>query len=339
MLLIQVKDRIKKERFKERYKRIILPASKNASATAYLLLSPESRFLNTHLDKYENIIRDYIKPSKLIADASPISKSIHLAVYKMIPILEKQTKFQHILLAKIGDRIALFQDDEWQFLSGKDSEGEFHKHEAYLPTLLTDSECPKVAIIGGGDGLAARDILNARGCADIDLVDIDGEMIELARKHPILRKLNNGSIDKVNPIPNDGISFLLNPKNRDKYDLIVIDLPDPIRPSTQFLYDTPLIIGILNAVKPNGVVSIYATAFDSKLQNYLLKELRKYFLKVWKVGAHIKNMGKAGFVWAKYKNPKIKITDNILMAAYKMHLRNIEKSKRLSDNWNDDWED
>lgn len=330
----------KDDKFKRKYKRIILPASKNISATAYLLLSPESRFFNNHLDKYENIIRDYIKPSKLVADASPISRSLHLAVYKMTPIYERQTKFQHILLAKIGNRIALFQDDEWQFLSGKDSEGEFHKHEAYLPALLTDSECPRVAIIGGGDGLAARDILNARGCAQIDLVDIDDEMMEIARYHPELRKLNKGSIDKVNTIPTDGISFLLNPKNREKYDLIVIDLPDPIRPSTKFLYDKPLIIGILNALKPNGVVSIYATSYDSKLQNYLLDELRKYFLKVWKVGALIKNMGKAGFVWAKYKKPGLKISDGLLLTAYKRHLKNVEMSKRAVDeDYDEEWED
>jgi hypothetical protein len=98
------------------------------------------------------------------------------------------------VLARFGGRVALFQDGEWQFLSGKDAEGEFHKHEAKIPALLVDNNEPEVLIIGGGDGLAARDILRVKPKAKITLVDIDGEMIKFAATNPIMRKLNKDSL-------------------------------------------------------------------------------------------------------------------------------------------------
>jgi len=156
---------------------------------------------------------------------------------------------------------------------------------------------PKVLIIGGGDGLAARDVLSVLPNAEVTLVDIDGEMIEFARKHPIMRRLNKGSIGKINTIAMDGIKYLNMPSNREKFDLIIIDLPDPIRPTTAYLYGYPLIRGILNALKPGGVVSIYSTGAKSGLQKYLWKSLLPYFREVQMAETYVREMGVAGFVW------------------------------------------
>jgi len=289
--------------------------------------NPESRMFIS-LDKAEQIVT-YAgsREGKSLLNKIPLRQSFSLMAHKIIPLYSKQTKFQHLLLARYaGDRIALFQDGEWQFLSGKDAERVFHEHEAKLPALMVDTDAPKVLIIGGGDGLAARDVLEVKPNADITLVDIDAEMVEFARRHPIMRKLNKGSIDKVKVIPTDGIAFMLNPKNREKYDLVIIDLPDPIRDTTEHLYDIPLIVGILNVLKPHGVVSIYATAHDSPLQNWLAETLQHAFYQVKKVPAQVAEMGTAGFVWAKLKRPEAyALLREYYPIAVRQHKRNIKR--------------
>lgn len=290
-------------------------------------LNPESRMF-VSLDKAEEIIT-YARErdGKSLLNKIPFRESFALMAHKIVPLYSKQTKFQHILLARYaGDRIALFQDGEWQFLSGKDAERVFHEHEAQLPALMVDNDAPKVLIIGGGDGLAARDVLEVKPNADITLVDIDGEMVEFARRHPIMRKLNKGSIDKINVVVGDGITYMLNPKNREKYDLVIIDLPDPIRDTTEHLYDLPLIVGILNVLKPHGVVSIYATAYDSPLQNWLADTLEKVFYNVKKVPAQVAEMGTAGFVWAKLKRPEAQsLLKRYYPIALRKHRQNIKR--------------
>jgi len=289
---------------------------------------PDSRMFIS-LDKAEHIVTmaGSSMQGKSLLNYLPLRNTFALHAHKIIPLYSKRTKFQHLLLARYaGDRIALFQDGEWQFLSGEDAEREFHRHEAKIPALMVDTDAPNVLIIGGGDGLAARDVLEVKPNAKITLVDIDPEMVEFARRHPIMRKLNKGSIDKIKVVPADGISFMLQPTQREKYDLVIIDLPDPIRDTTQHLYDIPLIVGILNVLKPHGVVSIYATAHDSPLQNWLADTLQKAFYEVYKVPAEVAEMGTAGFVWAKVKKPEAyHILRNYYKYAVSQHRKNTKQ--------------
>jgi len=286
------------------------------------ILSPESR-MEVTLDKAEMLLYSGKQSRSFLSKIPP--RGFTFLAHKVEPIYTKVTPFQTLVLARYAGRIALFQDGEWQFLSGEDAEGNFHKHEAKLPAMLVDTEEPNVLIIGGGDGLAARDILEVKPKAKITLVDIDGDMIKFAASHPIMRRLNKDSIKKVKPVAADGISYMLNPKVHNKYDLIVIDLPDPIRETTNFLYDYPLIVGILNALKTNGVVSIYSTTHGSPLQSWLAHELKKFFHKVWTVPAYVKEMGTAGFVWAKYKKPEAeKAVRYYLKDALQEHLENMK---------------
>jgi predicted membrane-bound spermidine synthase len=283
------------------------------------LLRPDSRLLPL-LDKTEFLLRAGSPNKSFLSYLTTATRSLMLRAHKLKPLYIKQTPFQTIVLAKFMSRIALFQDGEWQFLSGKDAEGEFHKHEARIPALLVDNDEPQVLIIGGGDGLAAREVLRVKPNAKITLVDIDKDMIHFAATNPIMRRLNGDSIRKIKTVAADGINFMLNPKLRDKFDLVIVDLPDPIRDTTQHLYDEPLITGIINVVSPDGVVSIYSTAHNSPLQEWIAEELKKYFIKVWKVPARVYQMGIAGFVWAKYKKPEAeKFLDKYLLSIRKRY--------------------
>lgn len=93
-------------------------------------------------------------------------------------------------------------------------------------------------IVGGGDGAVAEEILKHPGVKSVDLVDIDGRVIELSKQH--LSKVHNGVFDdsrlKVHAV--DAFDFLAASEAKGRYDLIVADRPDPVGPAEVLFGET-----------------------------------------------------------------------------------------------------
>lgn len=85
----------------------------------------------------------------------------------------------------------------------------------------------RVLVMGGGDGLAVREFLKYPNLASVDLVDIDPAMTKLARDHVWLKALNGASLSdpRVHVFHEDAFIFIQ--KTETKYDIIVLDFPDP----------------------------------------------------------------------------------------------------------------
>ena len=118
---------------------------------------PVEKVTHSKLDEAEEIIITTAGQHQGLLRRTPYHWNLLWRINKIMPIVRFRTAFQEIILAKFGggNRVALFQDGEWQFLSGKDAEGEFHKYEAKLPASLLQRrgiKSPRVLIIGGGDG-------------------------------------------------------------------------------------------------------------------------------------------------------------------------------------------
>ena len=94
----------------------------------------------------------------------------------------------------------------------------------------------RVLILGGGDGLALREVLKYDAVKKIDLVDIDPRIIELGKDFSILRKLNKNSLNdpRVTVFTEDAFSFLN--QYGPKYDRVIIDFPDPHNEALSKLY-------------------------------------------------------------------------------------------------------
>ena len=151
-------------------------------------------------------------------------------------ILKKQTKYQEIVLTKniINDRHKLFIDGHLQF----NETDEYRYHESLVHPVMSLPDCKdSVLIIGGGDGLALRELLKYDSVISVDLVDIDPKILEMAKKTHIFSSINQSSLshEKVNAIAMDAYKFL-EKVNRTKYDVILIDLPDPHNESLSKLY-------------------------------------------------------------------------------------------------------
>ena len=108
------------------------------------------------------------------------------------PIVYRETtKYQHIVMTRSGQRVNLYLNGHLQFSS--DDEHIYHELLVHPPMLLAKRKA-RVLVLGGGDGLAVREVLKHPQVREVTLVDIDAAMIRLAKTHPELVRLNNGAL-------------------------------------------------------------------------------------------------------------------------------------------------
>ncbi|MBR1654559.1 MAG: polyamine aminopropyltransferase [Clostridia bacterium] len=194
--------------------------------------------------KYKNYVGNYktaqvISICVLIAifmcliGGDKITKSIEGGLYRDDIIYSEQTMYQKIVITKHKDDFRLFLDGNLQF----SSTDEYRYHEAlvHIPFLYTPKH-DRVLILGGGDGLAAREILKYDDVKEIVLVDIDPKMTELCSTNQEICKMNNNSLtnEKVKILNEDAYKYV--ETNQEKFDVIIIDLPDPNNETLNKLY-------------------------------------------------------------------------------------------------------
>lgn len=162
-----------------------------------------------------------------------ITKLIEGGLYRDDIILSEQTMYQKIVITKHKDDLRLFLDGNLQF----SSVDEYRYHEAlvHVPFLYTSNH-ERVLILGGGDGLAVREVLKYDDVKEIVLVDIDPEMTKLCSENEEIKKLNNNSLksEKLKVINEDAYKYVQ--ENNDRFDVIIIDLPDPNNETLNKLY-------------------------------------------------------------------------------------------------------
>lgn len=178
-------------------------------------------------------------------------------VYTDRVIFQKETPYQNIVLTKFKDDIRLYLNGNLQF----SSIDEYRYHEALVHMPMAFSQQVKhVLLLGGGDGLAVRELLKYDEIETITLVDLDPAITELAKRHPQLLKLNQQSLlnDKVTVLNQDGFVFL---KSSDQlYDLVIVDLPDPNNVSLSRLYSREFYRTVQGRLSPSGVIITQATS-------------------------------------------------------------------------------
>src|ERR1700675_148436 len=106
-------------------------------------------------------------------------------------IFARDTRYQHLVLTHFKDDLRLFLNSHLQF----SSRDEYRYHEALIHPGLSSIPTPRrVLVLGGGDGLAVREILKYPQIETITLVDLDPEMTRLFKTNPMLTQLNQKSL-------------------------------------------------------------------------------------------------------------------------------------------------
>jgi spermidine synthase len=150
-------------------------------------------------------------------------------------VFAKSTPYQRIVVTRQSDDIRLFLNGNLQF----SSRDEYRYHEALVHPLLAELVRPRnVLVLGGGDGLAVREILKYPSVQSVTLVDLDPEMTALFSRTAFLAALNAHSLTspKVHIINADAFVWLQSATG--SYDAIIVDFPDPSTYSIGKLYST-----------------------------------------------------------------------------------------------------
>ena len=173
-------------------------------------------------------------------------------------IYSKDTKYQRIIITRWKNDIRMYLNGHVQF----SSIDEFRYHESLVhPAMSIMTEPPKeVLILGGGDGLVVRELLKYDSLKQIDLIDIDPTITELAMERPELRYLNEDSLfsDKVNIYHEDAMQFL--EETEQFYDLVIIDLPDPNTEALSKLYSTAFYALVYRRLSIDGMMVTQSTS-------------------------------------------------------------------------------
>ena len=189
--------------------------------------------------------------------ADNISESIEGGLYRDKVIMIEQTQYQKIVMTKHKDDVRLYIDGNCQFSTSD----EYRYHEALVHVPMNELEERKsVLILGGGDGLAVREVLKYDEIEKIDLVDLDSEMIRICSTNKDIREINKDSLvsEKLTIYNMDAYEYLENSK--EKYDLIIVDLPDPNSESLNKLYSNIFYRMCKGSLTEKGVMVVQSTS-------------------------------------------------------------------------------
>ncbi len=153
--------------------------------------------------------------------------------YKDKIVFSEQTKYQKIVITKWKEWNSLYINGNQQ-LSSFD---EFLYHEPMVHSALgLTKQKQNILVLGGGDGCIVRELLKYPTIKNIDLVDLDAKMLELGKNNSIFTRLNNNALNNsiVNTFTADAFTYL--ETSTKKYDVILVDLPDPNNVDLNKLY-------------------------------------------------------------------------------------------------------
>lgn len=177
-------------------------------------------------------------------------------------IYAESTPYQRIVLTREHDELRLFLNGNLQF----NSRDEYRYHEALVHPALAALDTPRrVLIIGGGDGLALREVLKYSSVEHITLVDLDARMTDLFSTQALLVQLNQGALasERLTLVHQD--AFLWVKSNAEKsqaepFDAIIVDVPDPATFSIGKLYSLAFFNELHKLLAPNGLVVVQSTS-------------------------------------------------------------------------------
>jgi len=236
-----------------------------------------------------------------LAEAKRITAAVEDNIYADEIILSRDTRYQHIVLTRFKDDIRLFLSSHLQF----SSRDEYRYHEALIHPGLSAIPVPRhVLVLGGGDGLAVREILKYQQIESVTLVDLDPEMTRLFSTNPMLTALNQRSFlsPKVHIVNSDAFPWV--DSNTDSFDFIVIDFPDPTNYSLGKLYTTTFYKAVARHLSTQGLMVVQSTSPMFARDSYwcIAETLKQSGLETFPYHVYVPSFGEWGFVIAGHRD-------------------------------------
>lgn len=210
-------------------------------------------------------------------------------------VYAKSSPYQRIILTRSSMDWRLYLNGNLQFSSAD----EYRYHEALVhPGLSQLPRAKNILVLGGGDGMAVREILKYPHVESITLVDLDKAMTDLFQSNATLLALNDSALlsAKVTVVNTD--AFVWMRENRQSFDFIVVDFPDPSNYSLGKLYTTAFYKELNRALSPEGCLVIQSTSpYVAKKSFWIVNEtLRHTGMLTLPYHCYVPSFGEWGFV-------------------------------------------
>lgn len=212
-------------------------------------------------------------------------------------VYARQTAYQRIVMTQ-------WRSYYWLYINGQEQFSTFDEekyHEPLVhPVMTAAAQHKDVLILGGGDGLALREVWKYEAVRSVVLVDMDPQMVQMAREHPLLVDINDNSMNdaRLTVYNVDAAAFL---RRHDRlFDVIIIDLPDPDTIDLMHVYSTGFYRDVRNHLKTGGALVTQATSpyFSPKAFRCIVKTMRDAGLSVLPYHNQIPTMGEWGWALA-----------------------------------------
>src|ERR1044072_6552724 len=213
-------------------------------------------------------------------------------------VYTKVTPYQRIVITRGRAGFQLFLNGNLQF----SSTDEYRYHEALVhPAMMLANNPRRVLVLGGGDGLALREILKYPSVERVTLVDLDPDMTKLSQRFKPLAELNQHSFEnpRVHVINADAMIWLQ--QNKDIYDAAIVDFPDPNNFALGKLYTTRFYNLLKQHLSADAAVAIQCTSPLFARNSYwcIIKTIEAAGFKVKPYYTAVPSFGVWGFALAK----------------------------------------
>ncbi|TDT35218.1 spermidine synthase [Streptomyces sp. BK208] len=188
--------------------------------------------------------------------ADDFERAARQAVYGQDVRVAVRTDVQEVVLTGDTDGLPLdlYLDGRLRVRDGD----ERRYHEALVLPAMNGPHA-RVLVLGGGDGLAAREILRHPGVRRLDVVELDPQFARLARQDPGLSALNEHAYGdaRVHVVTGDAFHRLRATPSA-TYDVVISDLPDPSATASTKLYSQEFYGLLRRVLAPDGRLAVHA---------------------------------------------------------------------------------
>jgi spermidine synthase len=212
-------------------------------------------------------------------------------------LLRESSPYQRVVVTRSGAGIRLFLNGNLQF----SSRDEYRYHEALVhPAMAAHGAPRRVLVLGGGDGLALREILKYPSVQQVTLVDLDAHVTRLFAQQPLLRALNGDALNspKVQVVNADAYTWL--GEHDEVFDVIVVDFPDPTHFALGKLYSTTFYERLDPHLSASGYAVVQTTSPLIARKSFwtVATTLEAAGLRTTPYHAHVPSFGEWGFILA-----------------------------------------
>ena len=205
--------------------------------------------------------------------------------------------YQRIVLTEGRRGARLYLNGNLQFAQSD----EYRYHEALVHPVMAGFGAPRrVAVLGGGDGMAVREVLKYPSVESVTLVELDPAMTQAFSQQPMLRQLNGDALNnpKVHTVNADAFQWLQ--QDGDMFDVIVVDFPDPTNFAVGKLFTNSFYAVLAGRLSASGYAVIQTTSPLIARESFwtVAQTIESVGLRATPYHAHVPSFGEWGFIVA-----------------------------------------